>query len=96
MIDLFLNGAGTPESEAAFEALIDRHGPMVRTLCRSLLGDRDEAEDAFQATFLVLARRAGSIRRRESLSSWLYGVACRVAARCVPRWAAGARWNAAR
>jgi RNA polymerase sigma factor (sigma-70 family) len=68
-------------AEAAFEAMVDRHGAMVRSVCRSMLGDRDEVDDAFQATFLVLARRAGSIRRRDALASWLYGVARRVAAR---------------
>jgi RNA polymerase sigma factor (sigma-70 family) len=68
-------------AEAAFEALVDRHGPMVRAVCRSMLGDPHSADDAFQATFLVLARRAGSIRRGDAVGSWLYGVAHRVAAR---------------
>jgi RNA polymerase sigma factor (sigma-70 family) len=68
-------------AEAAFEALVDRHGPMVRAVCRSMLGDPHEADDAFQATFLVLARRAGSIRRGDAVGSWLYGVARRVASR---------------
>ena len=54
---------------------------MVLRVCRNVLGDSTDAEDAFQATFLVLVRRCGSIRRLESLGSWLYGVACRVAAR---------------
>ena len=67
--------------EVAFEALIARHGPMVLGVCRGAVGDEQDAQDAFQATFLVLARRAGSIRRRESLASWLYGVARKVAAR---------------
>jgi RNA polymerase sigma factor (sigma-70 family) len=64
---------------AAFEALLTRHGPLVLNLCRRLLRDAQAAEDAFQATFLVLARRAGCIRQPESLGSWLYGVAYRVA-----------------
>jgi polysaccharide biosynthesis/export protein len=68
-------------AEAAFEALVLRHGPMVLRVCHNVLGDSTDAQDAFQATFLVLVRRCGSIRRLESLGSWLYGVACRVAAR---------------
>ena len=68
-------------AEAAFAALVDRHGPMVLRVCRQILGDADEAEDAFQATFLVLAQRAGSVRKRESVASWLYGIAQRIARR---------------
>jgi RNA polymerase sigma factor (sigma-70 family) len=67
--------------EVAFEALVDRHGPMVFQVCRSVLIDPHDAQDAFQATFLVLARRAGSIRKHGSVASWLFGVAGRVAAR---------------
>src|SRR5262245_46488543 len=63
---------------AAFRRLVERHGPMVLRLCRRQLGDAHAAEDAFQATFLVLARRAGAIRRPEALAAWLYGVARRV------------------
>jgi RNA polymerase sigma factor (sigma-70 family) len=66
---------------AAFEALVVRHGPMVLSVCRNVLGDRHDAEDAFQATFLVLARHADAIRNREAVGAWLHGVACRVAAR---------------
>ena len=58
-----------------------RHGPMVYRVCRQILGDSHEAHDAFQAVFLVLARRAGSVRDRASVGSWLYGVGLRVAAR---------------
>jgi RNA polymerase sigma factor (sigma-70 family) len=67
--------------EAAFEALLYRHGPLVFGVCRRMLFDMHDAEDAFQATFLVLARKAGSISRRSLVSNWLYGVAFRVAAR---------------
>lgn len=65
--------------ESAFEALVGRHGPMVLRVCRQMLGDAHDAQDAFQATFLVLACRAGSMRRYDSAASWLYGVALRVA-----------------
>jgi RNA polymerase sigma factor (sigma-70 family) len=73
--------------EAAFASLVARHGPMVLQLCRRLLFDAHVAEDAFQATFLVLARKAGSIGRPATLAGWLYGVAYRVAlkARCAER-----------
>ena len=66
--------------EAAFEALFWRHGPMVLAVCRRLLPPAD-AEDAFQATFLVLVRKATSIGRREAVGAWLYRVAYRVALR---------------
>jgi RNA polymerase sigma factor (sigma-70 family) len=67
--------------EAAFAALVARHGPMVLGVCRGLLFDPNDVEDAFQATFLVLVERAGAIRDRDLLGPWLYGVALRVAAR---------------
>src|SRR5438876_1166017 len=65
--------------EAAFAALVQRHGPMVLDVCRSVLRHHHDAEDAFQATFLVLAEKSGSIRHRDGLGSWLQGVARRVA-----------------
>jgi RNA polymerase sigma factor (sigma-70 family) len=65
--------------EAAFELLLWRHAAMVLHVCRHVLGDADAAEDAFQATFLVFVRKAGSISRREALGSWLYRVAYRIA-----------------
>jgi RNA polymerase sigma factor (sigma-70 family) len=78
LLDEFVSRRG--DSEAAFEALMHRHGPMVLRICRRVLHDPQDAEDAFQATFLVLAHRAGAIRRRDSLASWLFGVSQRVAA----------------
>ena len=72
---------GGASAEAAFELLVLRHGPMVLRVCRNVLGDSSDAQDAFQATFLVLVRRRGSIGGMESLGGWLYGVACRLAAR---------------
>ena len=66
---------------AAFGALVRRHGSKVRGVCRRWLGDGQDADDAFQATFMVLVRRAGEARRLDDLGSWLCGVARRVAAR---------------
>ena len=66
-------------SELAFTALVHRHGPMVLHVCRNVLHDSHAAEDAFQVTFLIPARRIGSIRRPDSLAAWLHGVAVRVA-----------------
>src|SRR5579864_525939 len=68
-------------AELAFEALVVRHGPMVLRVCRHVLRDPHDVADAFQATFLVLMRHAGSIRQRNSVASWLYGVSHRVASR---------------
>jgi RNA polymerase sigma factor (sigma-70 family) len=67
--------------EAAFDLLVRRHGPLVLSVCRRILPNVHDAEDAFQATFLVLVRNAAAIHKRESVSSWLYGVAYRVAVR---------------
>jgi len=71
--------------EAAFEALVSRHGPMVLGVCRRMLSDPHDADDAFQATFLVLVRKARGIRDADRLAPWLYGVAHRVAGRARTR-----------
>jgi RNA polymerase sigma factor (sigma-70 family) len=74
--------AGRDESgDLAFETLVTRHGPMVMRVCRNVLDDPQDVHDAFQAVFVVLARRANAIRDRHSVGSWLYGVAVRVTAR---------------
>ena len=75
LLECFLN----QREEAAFEALLQRHGPMVLGVCRRVLKNGHDAEDAFQATFLVLLRKAASIVPRERVANWLYGVAYRTA-----------------
>jgi RNA polymerase sigma factor (sigma-70 family) len=65
----------------AFEAIVSRHGPMVLAVCSQLLRDSNDVQDAFQATFLVLIRKGGSVRRPGSLAAWLHGVAYRIALR---------------
>jgi DNA-directed RNA polymerase specialized sigma24 family protein len=90
LLELFLAG-DEPVAEMAFAVLVERHGPMVLGVCRRILVDFHLAEDAFQATFLVLAKRAHSVRVEGSLGKWLFGVATRVASRArseARRWRA--------
>jgi RNA polymerase sigma factor (sigma-70 family) len=75
LLERFVTGG----DEAAFEVLVERYGPMVLGVCRRVLGDATDAEDAFQATFLVLVRKARSISMPDLLGNWLYGVAYRIA-----------------
>lgn len=77
LLERFASGG----DEVAFEALMTRHGPTVLGVCRRVLRDPNDVEDAFQATFLILVRKASSIRRPELLGNWLYGVAFRVSSR---------------
>ncbi len=78
LLDRFLSGEPS-ESEEAFRALVVRHGPMVLGVCRHVLNQHHDAEDAFQATFLALARKGGAIRDRRVLAGWLHEVAFRLA-----------------
>ncbi len=80
LLELFIDRRDAT-GDAAFEALIERHGPMVHRVCLNILGNPADASDAFQATFLVLVRKRASVHRLDSLGGWLHGVACRVAAR---------------
>ena len=77
LLDAFLSG----RSEIAFEELLKRHGPLVLGVCGRILRDPHDADDAFQTTFLVLLRQAASIEKKESVASWLYGVAYRLSVR---------------
>ncbi len=86
LLELFQKANGAAAQDA-FSALVDRHGPMVLGVCQRMLRNTHDAEDAFQAAFLVLARRAASIGRREKLSGWLHGVAVRTASEAKRRTA---------
>src|SRR3954452_10253436 len=74
----FLTREGV-EADEAFRILVERHGPMVLGVCRGILGPGEDVDDAFQATFLILIRKAASIRRRDAVGPWLHGVAVQVA-----------------
>src|SRR5688572_14848779 len=87
LLDHFVNR----RDEAAFAALLERHGPMVMGVCRRALRDEHLAEDVFQATFLVLARSAGTIRKQHSLSAFLHGVALRLTRKASASAARAAR-----
>ncbi|HEV3262748.1 MAG TPA: sigma-70 family RNA polymerase sigma factor [Gemmataceae bacterium] len=78
---MLLEAFAARHDPAAFAALVQRHGPMVLSVCRQVLRHAHDAEDAFQATFLVLVHKAGAIGRPERLANWLHGVAYRVAMR---------------
>jgi RNA polymerase sigma factor (sigma-70 family) len=84
LLERFLEG----REEAAFEVLLRRHGPMVLGVCRRILSNAHDAEDAFQAAFLVLIRKGQSLRPRQTLGNWLYGVAYPTALK-----ARAARWK---
>ena len=77
----YTSGRGNSASEAAFGMIVERHGRMVLGVCRRILGDEHAARDAFQATFLILVRKAPMVRVEDSLGGWLYGVSVRVARR---------------
>jgi RNA polymerase sigma factor (sigma-70 family) len=86
LLERFVSGRDAI-AEAAFAAIVSRHGPMVLTISRAILRDRDEADDAFQAVFFVLARKAWSIGDADLLANWLYGVALRTAHKARTRLA---------
>src|SRR5262249_4588557 len=83
---LLLQAFLSRRDEEAFVELVRRHGPMAYAVCRRLVGDDRAADDAFQATFLILARRAAAVSGQASVAPWLYGVACRVARRARRSW----------
>jgi RNA polymerase sigma factor (sigma-70 family) len=83
--EVLLERYTTRREEAAFAALVRRHSPMVLGVCRRVLHHEQDAEDAFQAVFCVLARKAGSIAKRAAVGAWLYAVACRIARKARAR-----------
>jgi RNA polymerase sigma factor (sigma-70 family) len=80
LLERFSSGRDA-SAEAAFEAIVRRHGPMVLRLCYKMLANQADAEEAFQATFLILVKKCRSIRQLDTVGGWLFGVASRVAAR---------------
>jgi RNA polymerase sigma factor (sigma-70 family) len=80
LVERFRNGRDGSD-QIAFRVLVERHGPAVLSVCRGVLGKSYDAEDAFQAVFLILVRKASSLRKPDSVASWLHGVALRVALR---------------
>ena len=89
LLERFAARSGCDSGELAFEAIVRRHGPMVMAVCRRVLGDDHAAEDAFQATFMVLALKSRAIRKQESAGPWLHGVAVRIARRALILGASG-------
>lgn len=77
LLNEFVNGT----DPSCFQSLVDRHGPMVMGVCRRVLGDQHEADDAFQSTFMILMNKAPTLREPDRLAEWLRGVAIRVAIR---------------
>ena len=92
LVERFLESEGN-DREDAFAALVQRHGPMVLSVCRRMLSGSADVEDAFQAVFLVLARKAGAVKRLERLKPWLYGVAVRTAKEARRRSARRQKWE---
>ena len=84
LIEIFLVGSAE-EAGSAFGLLVERYGPMVIATCRQIVKGREDAEDAFQSTFLTLAQKAGAIRNRQRLGPWLHAVARRIASRLKAR-----------
>jgi RNA polymerase sigma factor (sigma-70 family) len=84
LLELFRANRADVSAEA-FRVLVERHGPLIHAICRRLLRDPNDVDDAFQATFLVLVHRVNSIRKRDSIGAWLHGVAVRVARRARHR-----------
>ena len=95
LLERFATGEGEP-AELAFAALVERHGPMVLRVCRAVLIDPHDTQDAFQATFLVLVKKARGLWVRDSLGPWLHQVAYRTASCARLAAARGTGMNGAR